>query len=98
MYKSNKTHESIPSQSTTANKKTFIESGMQAKTFDNHVIPKVQTSKLKPNQPEVLAISPGKLRENNIQEFYHTKGGKVIESSRTNNPNPRYLKLYIHHS
>lgn len=89
MYKSNKTHDSIVTQNTHPNKKTFIESGIQAKTYDNQTASKIQTTKLKINQPEVLAISPGKLRENNIQEFYHTKGGKVIESSRTNNPNPR---------
>jgi hypothetical protein len=40
-----------------------------------------------------MAINPGKVKENYIQEFYHTIGEKDIESSRTDNPTPRYLKL-----
>ena len=82
MYKANKTQLNIPSQGNVANKKIFIENGIEAKDYETQVAPKIQNASTKAKIPESLKFDTSKLRETNFHDIYGNKNNKSVESSR----------------
>lgn len=80
LYKVNKAQNAIPSQGNAA-KKMLIDNGVENVAFDASFAPKINNSSTKARKPEALKIESCKLREHQMQEFYHGNN-KSVESSR----------------